>query len=67
MIYIINLFYYSNDEGSMQNEALYSKKSFLVSTGRWGCMGGGKGARGPSNDAVCGASNILWGFFMELG
>lgn len=44
----------------MQNEALYSKKkSFLVSTGRSGCVGGGKGAHGPSTDA----SNILCWFY----
>lgn len=47
----------------MQNEALYSKKSFLVSTGTSGCMGGGKGAHGPSADAVHGASNILCCFY----
>jgi len=47
----------------MQNEALYSRKSFLVSTGRSGCVGGGKGAHGPSTDAVRGASHILYSVY----
>lgn len=48
----------------MQNEALYSKNSYLVSKNRSGCMReGGKGTHRPSTDAVQGASNIWCCFY----